>query len=125
MWKRGRDSLPESNRAAPWETPAAASSGARRTPALRADEGLFTASAANALPVKALSRKRSIMAGDRIAQAMARIDAAAGRIESAAGKPASSPGAGDAELARKYESLRHQAQAALAELDQVIGALDR
>lgn len=65
------------------------------------------------------------MAGDRIAQALARIDAAAGRIESAAGNPAPSPGAGDPELARKYESLRHEARAALAELDQLIGALDR
>ena len=63
------------------------------------------------------------MAGDRIAQALARIDAAAGRIEAAAGRPAS--GTGDAELARKYETLRHEAGAALAELDRLIGTLDR
>jgi hypothetical protein len=65
------------------------------------------------------------MAGDRIAQALARIDAAAGRIESAAGRPASGPGAGDAQVARKYDNLRHETRAALAELDQLIGALDR
>jgi hypothetical protein len=62
------------------------------------------------------------MAGDRIAQALARIDAAAGRIEAAARRPA--PPAGDHELARKYEALRREAGAALAELDRVIGALD-
>jgi len=60
------------------------------------------------------------MAGDRIAQALARIEAAAGRIEAAAGMPA----AGDAELARKYESLRREAGAALTDLDRLIGSLD-
>ena len=62
------------------------------------------------------------MAGDRTVQALARIDAAARRIEAAAAV-SSSPG-GDPELVRKYESLRHEAGAALAELDRVIGALD-
>ena len=61
------------------------------------------------------------MAGDRIAQALARIDAAAARIEAAARRPASSADAG---LARKYEALRHEAGAALAELDRLIGTLD-
>jgi len=65
------------------------------------------------------------MAGDRIARALARIETAAGRIESAAGKPAPSPGAADPELARKCERLRDETRAALAELDQLIGALDR
>jgi hypothetical protein len=63
------------------------------------------------------------MAGDRIAQALARIEAAAGRIEAAAARPAPD-GAGDAERARKYESLRHEAGAALADLDRLIGSLD-
>jgi len=63
------------------------------------------------------------MAGDRIARALARINAAAGRIEAAASRPALP--SGDAELARKYETLRHEAGAALAELDRLIGALDR
>jgi hypothetical protein len=65
------------------------------------------------------------MAGDRIAQALARIEAAAGRIEAAAGRPASAPGAGDAELARKYAALRGEAGAALADLDRLIGTLER
>ena len=64
------------------------------------------------------------MAGDRIAQALARIDAAADRIVAAAGRPTPAPGAGDAELARKYEVLRHEAGAALAELDGLIGSLE-
>ena len=62
------------------------------------------------------------MAGDRIARALARIEAAAGRIEAAASAPPS--GAGDPELARKYEALRSEAGAALAELDRLIGALE-
>jgi hypothetical protein len=62
------------------------------------------------------------MAGDRIAQALARIDTAAGRIEAAARRPA--PSAADPKLVRKYEALRREAGAALAELDRVIGALD-
>jgi len=65
------------------------------------------------------------MAGDRIARALARIDAAAGRIEVAARGVAPTTGGGDAELAHKYENLRHEAGAALAELDRLIGALDR
>jgi hypothetical protein len=64
------------------------------------------------------------MAGDRIARALARIDAAAGRIEVAARGVAPTTG-GDSELAHKYESLRHEAGAALAELDRLIGALDQ
>jgi hypothetical protein len=62
------------------------------------------------------------MAGDRIAQALARIEAAANRIEAAAARPASGA-AGDPELARKHEALRHEAGAALAELDRLIGSL--
>ena len=55
------------------------------------------------------------MEEDRIARALARIEAAADRI--AAGGP------GDASLERKYASLRREAEAALAELDRVIGSL--
>lgn len=62
------------------------------------------------------------MAGDRITQALARIDAAAARIEAAASRPMLD--AGDAELARKYEILRREAGAALADLDRLIGTLD-
>ncbi|HEY6814913.1 MAG TPA: hypothetical protein VI168_05180 [Croceibacterium sp.] len=65
------------------------------------------------------------MAGDRIARALARIDAAASRIEAAAGRPAMTAEAADPELARKYESLRDEAGAALAELDRLIGTLER
>jgi hypothetical protein len=63
------------------------------------------------------------MAGDRIAQALAQIDAAAERIETAAANPAAT--AGDAELVRKYDTLRREAGAALAELDRLIGSLER
>ena len=62
------------------------------------------------------------MDGDRIARALARIEAAASRIEAAAQAPSSA--AGDAELARKYQALRGEAGAALAELDQLIGTLE-
>ena len=62
------------------------------------------------------------MAGDRIAQALGRIDAAAGRIEAAARGPASP--VENLELARKYETLRHEAGAALAEIDRLIGAIE-
>ena len=61
------------------------------------------------------------MAGDRISQALARIDAAAERIEAAAS--ARSSAAGDPELQRRYEALRDEAGAALAELDRLIGTL--
>jgi hypothetical protein len=61
------------------------------------------------------------MAGDRITQALSRIDAAADRIEAAARVAA--PGSADADLARKYEALRSEAGAALADLDRLIGSL--
>jgi hypothetical protein len=60
------------------------------------------------------------MAGDRIARAAARIEAAARRIETAAPYAAG----GDAELTAKYEALRREAGAALAELDELIGQLE-
>jgi hypothetical protein len=63
------------------------------------------------------------MAGDRIAQALARIEAAAGRIEAASSRAAAAPVTRDPELARKYEALRHEAGAALADLDRLIGSL--
>jgi hypothetical protein len=61
------------------------------------------------------------MDGDRIDKALARIDAAARRIEAAAARPA---GDEDAALERKYETLRSEAGAALAELDRLLGALE-
>ena len=63
------------------------------------------------------------MVEDRIARALARIEAAAGRIEAAA--HASSGGGGDPELARKHETLRHEAATALAELDRLIEGVER
>ncbi len=62
------------------------------------------------------------MDGDRIARATARIEAAARRIEVAA---QASAGAGDPELAAKYHALRSEAGEALAELDRLIGSLER
>lgn len=61
------------------------------------------------------------MDGDRIARALARIEAAAGRIEAAAKAPPRSDG--DPALARKYDTLRRETGAALAELDELIGSL--
>lgn len=63
------------------------------------------------------------MEGDRLARALARIEAAAGRIEAAARTPLPTPG--DPELQRKYDALRRETGAALAELDSLIGKLER
>jgi hypothetical protein len=61
------------------------------------------------------------MEGERIARALARIEAAAGRIEAAARTP---PGEGDySELSARYHTLRREAGAALAELDDLIKGL--
>ena len=66
------------------------------------------------------------MDGERIESAIARIEAASRRIEAAAARAASSPSStGDPELERKYLDLRGQAGAALADLDRLIGALER
>ncbi len=64
------------------------------------------------------------MAGDRIAQALARIEAAASRIEAAAGSRAPTSAGGDPEVSRKYETLRRETAAALADLDRLIGSLE-
>jgi hypothetical protein len=65
------------------------------------------------------------MDGDRIAKAIARIEAASQRIEAAASRPAGvAAPAGDPELERRYEALRGEAGAALAELDRLLGALE-
>jgi len=58
-----------------------------------------------------------------MSRALARIEAAAGRIEAAAHVP--SPASDDTELAGKYAALRREAGAALAELDGLIGSLER
>ena len=60
------------------------------------------------------------MAEERIARAKARIDEAIRRIEAA--QPRSTA---DAELERRYDDLRAQAAAALAELDEIIGSMGR
>jgi hypothetical protein len=64
------------------------------------------------------------MDGDRIERALARIEAASQRIEAAAARPVSSASPStDGELQRKYDALRSEAGAALAELDRLLGAL--
>ena len=60
------------------------------------------------------------MDGVRIARATARIETAARRIEAAAQQSAG----GDPELAARYQALRGEAGAALAELDRLIGSLE-
>lgn len=65
------------------------------------------------------------MEGERILRALSRIEAAAARIERAAlQRPSSSGSDGDPALERKYEALRSETGAALAELDRLIGALE-
>ena len=70
------------------------------------------------------------MDGERIERAIARIEAASRRIEAAAARPAlsmspvSTSSAGDPELERRYEALRSEAGAALAELDRLLGAIE-
>lgn len=62
------------------------------------------------------------MDADRLQAAIMRIEAASQRIAGAArGRAGDEP---DAELARRHERLRAQAQAALADLDQLILELD-
>ena len=75
------------------------------------------------MPGKALLVNHAAMEGDRIARATARIDAAIRRIEAAAVRSAIRDA--DPELARKHEALRSEAGAALAELDRLIGSLER
>lgn len=58
-----------------------------------------------------------------MSRALARIEAAAGRIEAAAQGPA--PVSDYTELAGRYAALRREAGAALAELDGLIGSLER
>jgi len=67
------------------------------------------------------------MEGERILRALSRIEAAAARIERATlhQRPLLSGAAGDPELERKHDALRSETGAALAELDRLIGALER
>jgi hypothetical protein len=62
------------------------------------------------------------MDGDRIAQARARIEQAVSRIEAAAARPLP---ALDNGAAAKYQALRSEAGAALADLDRLIASLER
>ena len=64
------------------------------------------------------------MDGERISRALARIEAAANRIEAATQASAKAPPDGSY-LAIKYQTLRTETGAALAELDALIGSLDR
>jgi hypothetical protein len=65
------------------------------------------------------------MDGERVERAIARIEAASRRIEAATARPALAVSPiGDSELQHKYDTLRHETGAALAELDQLIGALE-
>jgi hypothetical protein len=63
------------------------------------------------------------MDGERISRALARIEAAASRIEAAASAPAGSQP--DSYLPAKYQALRNEAGAALADLDRLIASLER
>ena len=65
------------------------------------------------------------MEAERINRALARIEAAGARIETAAGELLAREPAADADLVRRHEDLRSEAGAALAELDELIGELDR
>lgn len=56
-------------------------------------------------------------------RAMNRVEAALGRIERAAERAGATRSDGD--LARRHEMLRERVGAALAELDTVIGRLER
>jgi hypothetical protein len=64
------------------------------------------------------------MDGDRIERALARIEAASQRIEAAAARPVAGPDGHDPELRNRYDALRSEAGAALAELDRLLGALE-
>jgi hypothetical protein len=65
------------------------------------------------------------MDGNRITKAIARVEAASRRIEAAAARPATASTDGsDPELQSKYEALRGETGAALAELDRLLGALE-
>lgn len=64
------------------------------------------------------------MAGDRIGKAIARIEAASQRIEAAAARGGSASASADPELEIRYEALRSEAGAALAELDRLLGAIE-
>lgn len=65
------------------------------------------------------------MEEERIQRALARIEAAAARIDRASSqRPLASLPGGDPELERKYQELRSEAGAALAELDRLLGAIE-
>jgi len=63
------------------------------------------------------------MDDNRILDALARIESAARRIDTAAQSPVPASPASD--LALRYEKLRKEAGAALAELDVLIGQIER
>lgn len=63
------------------------------------------------------------MEADRISAAMARIDSAVARLEAAAARPAPVPTISGVPQAQ-HDRLRGEAEAALAQLDQLIGSLE-
>lgn len=65
------------------------------------------------------------MGDERISQAMGRIEAALARIERASAERASAAPSGNAELVARHEALRESVSASIAELDTLIGRLDR
>ena len=65
------------------------------------------------------------MDGDRITTAIARLEAASRRIEAAGARATARSSTGsDPELQRKYDALRGETGAALAELDRLLGAIE-
>ncbi len=66
-----------------------------------------------------------MMDSNRLARALSRIEAAATRIEAAAGANGAPDCLPDATLQGKYDQLRGEAGAALADLDALIDKLER
>lgn len=65
------------------------------------------------------------MDGNRARRAIARLEAASRRIEAAAARTMAAPsGEGGPDLKRKYDALRGETGAALAELDRLLGAIE-
>jgi hypothetical protein len=62
------------------------------------------------------------MEGERSARALARIEAAMRRIEVVAQHP---PVSGNSEIEKRYRDLWTSANAALSEIDGLIGAIER
>lgn len=69
-----------------------------------------------------------ISPAERMQRALARIEAAAGRIEAAKtapGLPFGADSGSDPELQAKYDALQAEAGAALAQIEEVLGTLEK